>query len=163
MESGLQNEYKISEKNNKKVSTVTRASSINYTFSSNIDEFSSFDKKRYNWKVLATFNQAKNFFFLNPLYSILTEKLPVTHLEFLYIHTTCIRKISYKKSFNEGKRTFKTSDDAFIAAVKTLLQRLFSYNCKNPIVQYLKRANLLFRLENKSISSACKMLQTTTI
>ncbi|WP_018617158.1 hypothetical protein [Segetibacter koreensis] len=162
MESSLQNDYKISDKKNKKFSTVTRAYSINNTFSSNINQFSSFNR-RYNWKDCASLLEMMKNFFLNPLYSILIEKPPVTHLGFLYNHTRRSRKIGQKKSFKEGKRICKTSDDAFITGVKTLLQTLFSYNCKNTIVQYSEKANLLFRLENKSISSACKMLQTTTI
>jgi hypothetical protein len=97
-----------------------------------------------------------NFLLRHLLYSIHVSK-------HLFIDKTGIRKILLIKSMKEEFDTFKIAISYCIIQANSSLKTLFPYNCKNIFVHFFEKANLSFRLDNKTRFSAWKMLQTTTI
>lgn len=149
---------------NQKSKTITKSFSNNNIFLSNNDGYSSQNKSICYHLSSAFLLPAKNNFFVRiPLYSPHIRKLPVNFLKPVFIYINCIKKVLPIKSLKEENYTFKTFYNKWINDAKTLLKPLFHYNCKNIFVLYSEKTNLSFRMDNKTKSSACKVLQTTTI
>lgn len=143
---------------------VTNQFSSYYTVLKNIHNFSLLKAiNHYSFNASLPVVITNNFLPGHLLYSFPMQEQFLNCFRHLFINITCIRKSLHIKSLKTEFHTFKIVIDNWITYANSSIKTLFPYNCKNFIVHFLDKTDLLFRSDNKTRFTAWKMLQTTTI